>query len=62
MGDITHYQYQKLFKWRYEKTNFGNSKKLNQLEVVEEVISPFDLQRNSCNKGINRSQSTGKRL
>jgi branched-chain amino acid aminotransferase len=33
----------RLFKWR-KKTNFGNSQKLNP-EVVEEVISPFDLQK-----------------
>jgi hypothetical protein len=28
----------RLFKWRYEKTDFGNSQKI-VLEVVEEVIS-----------------------
>ena len=34
-----------MFEWRYEKTNFRIGKKNSDLEVVEEVISPFDLQK-----------------
>jgi hypothetical protein len=34
-----------LFEWSYEKASLGIRKKNGPFEVVEEAISPFDLQK-----------------
>jgi hypothetical protein len=51
-----------LFEWSYEKAGLEFAKKMDHLEVVEEAISPFDLQKqtNCLSQTLSRNTAHNK--